>query len=201
MIEIGAFHNGASDLKTTVSPRDVVVNNGSLEEVHQSYQRVLINQVRQGILAEQLGFDYWFMTEHHFMPEGPEFSPNPLLAETAIAAHTKRIRLAQMANILPWWHPIRIAEQAAMLGVISGGRLRVRHRPGIPTPRSRSFWPTPRLHCTRSGTQPGLLPRGLRDHPEGVDPALFLPPRSVFLDTSQLYQMASSQHHGIFRSP
>ena len=123
MIEIGAFHNGSSDLKTITTPEDVVVNDGSLEEVHQSFQRVLVSQVRQGVLAEQLGFDYWFMTEHHFIPEGPEFSPNPLLAETAIAAQTKRIRLGQMANILPWWHPIRVAEQAAMLDVISGGRL------------------------------------------------------------------------------
>ena len=123
MIEIGVFHNGASDLKAVTTSAGVVVNDGSLEEVHQSYQRVLIGQIRQGILADRLGFDYWFMTEHHFMPEGPEFSPNPLLAETAIAAHTRRLRLGQMANILPWWHPVRIAEQAAMLDVISGGRL------------------------------------------------------------------------------
>jgi alkanesulfonate monooxygenase SsuD/methylene tetrahydromethanopterin reductase-like flavin-dependent oxidoreductase (luciferase family) len=123
MIEIGVFHNGASDLKAVTTPEGVVVNDGSLDEVHQSYQRVLVGQVRQGILADRLGFDYWFMTEHHFMPEGPEFSPNPLLAETAIAAHTKRLRLGQMANILPWWHPIRVAEQAAMLDVLSGGRL------------------------------------------------------------------------------
>ncbi len=123
MIEIGVFHNGASDLKAITTPQGVVVNDGSLGEVHQSYQRVLVSQVRQGVLAERLGFDYWFMTEHHFMPEGPEFSPSPLLAEAAIAAQTRRIRLGQMANILPWWHPIRVAEQAAMLDVISGGRL------------------------------------------------------------------------------
>src|SRR4029453_2655282 len=91
MIEIGIFHNGASDLKAVTTSAGVVVNDGSLEEVHQSYQRVLISQIRQGILADRLGFDYWFMTEHHFMPEGPEFSPNPLLAETAIAAHTRRL--------------------------------------------------------------------------------------------------------------
>jgi len=84
MIEIGVFHNGASDLRATPTPDGAVVNDGSLEEVHQSYQRVLLSQIRQGILADRLGFDYWFMTEHHFMPEGPEFSPSPLLAETAI---------------------------------------------------------------------------------------------------------------------
>jgi hypothetical protein len=76
-IEIGIFHNGASDLKAVTTPSGVVVNDGSLDEVHESYQRVLIGQLRQGVLADHLGYDYWFMTEHHFMPEGPEFSPNP----------------------------------------------------------------------------------------------------------------------------
>jgi alkanesulfonate monooxygenase SsuD/methylene tetrahydromethanopterin reductase-like flavin-dependent oxidoreductase (luciferase family) len=86
-------------------------------------QRVVGDQVRQGVLAEKLGFDYWFLTEHHFEPEGAEFSPGPLLVEAAIAAQTSRIRLGQMANIAAWWHPVRLAEQAALLDVVSGGRL------------------------------------------------------------------------------
>jgi alkanesulfonate monooxygenase SsuD/methylene tetrahydromethanopterin reductase-like flavin-dependent oxidoreductase (luciferase family) len=138
-IELGVFHNGASDLKAITTPDGVVVNDGSLEEVHASYQRVLIGQVRQGILAERLGFDYWFMTEHHFMPEGPEFSPNPLLVEAAIAAQTRRIRFGQMANIVPWWHPVRLAEQAAMLDVISGGRLEMGIGRGY-QPREAEVW-------------------------------------------------------------
>ncbi|MEK6439490.1 LLM class flavin-dependent oxidoreductase [Pseudonocardia sp. T1-2H] len=126
MIEIGVFHNGASDLPTkhvAYNGDDVVVNDGDLAATHTSAQRTIVNQVRQGILAEQLGFDYWFQTEHHFQPEGAELSPNPLLSEAAIASRTRRIRLGQAANIVSWWHPIRIAEQAAMLDVISGGRL------------------------------------------------------------------------------
>ncbi len=123
MIEIGVFHNGASDLPVLKTKSGVVVNDGNLAEVHESSQRTLVNQVRQGILADRLGFNYFFMTEHHFQPEGAEFSPNPLLAETAVAAHTRRIRLGQAANIITWWHPVRIAEQAAMLDVLSGGRL------------------------------------------------------------------------------
>jgi alkanesulfonate monooxygenase SsuD/methylene tetrahydromethanopterin reductase-like flavin-dependent oxidoreductase (luciferase family) len=123
MLEIGVFHNGASDLPCVATKTGVVVNDGNLAEVHESNQRVLVNQIRQGILADRLGFNYFFMTEHHFQPEGAEFSPNPLLAETAVAAHTKRIRLGQAANIITWWHPVRIAEQAAMLDVLSGGRL------------------------------------------------------------------------------
>ncbi|MCF7550811.1 LLM class flavin-dependent oxidoreductase [Pseudonocardia sp. WMMC193] len=125
-IEIGVFHNGASDLpvkSVDLRGEQVAINDGDLAATHTSAQRTIINQVRQGILADKLGFDYWFQTEHHFQPEGAELSPSPLLAETAIASRTKQIRLGQAANIVTWHHPIRIAEQAAMLDVISGGRL------------------------------------------------------------------------------
>jgi alkanesulfonate monooxygenase SsuD/methylene tetrahydromethanopterin reductase-like flavin-dependent oxidoreductase (luciferase family) len=123
MIEIGVFHNGASDLPTKITREGVAINDGDLAATQASAARVQVDQVRQGVLAEQLGFDYFVMTEHHFQPEGAEYSPNPLQTETAIAALTKRIRLGQAANILTWHHPVRIAEQAAMLDVISGGRL------------------------------------------------------------------------------
>lgn len=126
MIEIGLFHNGASDLPVTYAEYDgeeVPVNDGDLAATHDSAQRTIQNQVRQGILADQLGFDYFFMTEHHFQPEGAENSPNPLLSQAAIASRTKHIRFGQAANIITWWHPLRVAEQAAMLDVISGGRL------------------------------------------------------------------------------
>jgi len=123
MIEIGVFHNGASDLPAYVTGDGVAINKGTLADTQASAQRVQVNQVRQGVLADRLGFDYWFMTEHHFQPEGAEYSPNPLQTETAIAVLTKRIRFGQAANIVTWHHPVRIAEQAAMLDVLSGGRL------------------------------------------------------------------------------
>jgi alkanesulfonate monooxygenase SsuD/methylene tetrahydromethanopterin reductase-like flavin-dependent oxidoreductase (luciferase family) len=123
MIEVGVFHNGASDLPVIVTEDGIAINQGTLADTQRSAARIQVNQVRQGVLADQLGFDYFFMTEHHFQPEGAEFSPNPLQTETAIAALTKRIRLGQGANILTWHHPVRIAEQAAMLDILSGGRL------------------------------------------------------------------------------
>jgi alkanesulfonate monooxygenase SsuD/methylene tetrahydromethanopterin reductase-like flavin-dependent oxidoreductase (luciferase family) len=122
-IEFGTLHNGASDLPAVLTPDDVVVAKGTLEEVNASFQRSTINQIRQAVLCEKVGFNYFFMTEHHFQPEGAENSPAPILAETAVAALTKRIRLGQAANILPWWQPTRLAEMAAMLDVISGGRV------------------------------------------------------------------------------
>src|SRR5919202_4064546 len=112
MLELGIFHNGASDLPKKITSDGVVVNDGSLADTHQSFQRAVIAQVRQAILADRLGYNYWFMTEHHFQPEGPEFSPNALIVESAIATQTNRIRLGQQACILPWWEPLRLAEQA-----------------------------------------------------------------------------------------
>jgi alkanesulfonate monooxygenase SsuD/methylene tetrahydromethanopterin reductase-like flavin-dependent oxidoreductase (luciferase family) len=124
MIEVGIFHNGAMDIpRMTTTGHGTNVVNCTLGEGHDSQQRVLVGQVRMGILADQLGYDYFWMTEHHFQPEGIEFSPNPLLAQAAIAARTKSIRLGQAANIITWHHPIRLAEQIAMLDVISGGRV------------------------------------------------------------------------------
>ena len=123
MLELGVFHNGASDLPVRITKDGVAINAGNLRDTQQSAVRTQIDQIRQGVLAEKLGFDYFFLTEHHFQPEGAEDSPNPLQTETAIAALTKRIRLGQTANILTWHHPVRLAEQAAILDVISGGRL------------------------------------------------------------------------------
>jgi alkanesulfonate monooxygenase SsuD/methylene tetrahydromethanopterin reductase-like flavin-dependent oxidoreductase (luciferase family) len=122
MIEFAVFHNGSTDLPTRFAG-PVSIPDGNLSTVHESMQRVVMDQVRQGVLAEKLGFDYWFLTEHHFEVEGAEFSAGPLLLEAAIAAQTSRIRLGQMANIAAWWHPVRLAEQAALLDVVSGGRL------------------------------------------------------------------------------
>src|SRR5690242_908035 len=119
MFEIGVFHNGASSLPVIITKDGVAVNDGSLAEVHAAAQEVLISQVRQGVLAEKLGYQSFWLTEHHFQPEGAEMSPNPLFTQMAIAAQTKRIRLGQCANIVVWHHPVRPAEHMAQLNGIS----------------------------------------------------------------------------------
>src|SRR5260370_3710249 len=108
MIEIGVFDRGARDLPIPVRSNGVSINDGNLAEVHESSQRTLVAQIRQGILADKLGFNYFFMTEHHFQPEGAEFSPNPPLVETAIAARTSKIRLGQAADLVTWVPPVHI---------------------------------------------------------------------------------------------
>jgi alkanesulfonate monooxygenase SsuD/methylene tetrahydromethanopterin reductase-like flavin-dependent oxidoreductase (luciferase family) len=123
MLEVGLFHNGATDLPVQRTASGMVMPTGTLADMHESNQRIVRNQVRQGVLAEKLGFEYFWMTEHHFQPEGAEFSPNPMSIQMAIAGQTERIRLGQYANIITWWNPIRFAEQAAILDVVSNGRL------------------------------------------------------------------------------
>lgn len=123
MIEIGIFTTGCSDLPFKKSRNGIVVPDASLEEINESAQRVTNGQIRQAVLADRLGYDYFWMSEHHFILEGSELSPNPLQSLTAIAALTKRIRLATAANIITWHHPLRLAEQIALLDIISGGRV------------------------------------------------------------------------------
>lgn len=91
----------------------------------------LDNLRQQAILAEELGFEAIWLGEHHFTPFGVGDLPNPILLGADLAARTSRIRIGQMANIATWWHPIRLAEDLAMLDNMSGGRLEVGFGRGI----------------------------------------------------------------------
>ena len=70
-----------------------------------------------------LGYDTFWMAEHHFQPEGTECIPNLLMMATHIAAVTKRLRIGCGFNIVPMWHPLRLAEDYAMADVLTGGRV------------------------------------------------------------------------------
>ncbi|MBI4883006.1 MAG: LLM class flavin-dependent oxidoreductase [Actinobacteria bacterium] len=72
--------------------------------------------------AERLGFDSFWTTEHHFQYEGYEVIPNGILISTWIAARTKTLRLGALFNIVPQWHPLRLAEDFATMHNLSGGR-------------------------------------------------------------------------------
>ena len=71
------------------------------------------------------GFWSIWYTEHHFGHEGIEITPNPVVMSTDIAARTSRIRIGQAANIITFWHPLRLAEDLALLDQLSGGRLEI----------------------------------------------------------------------------
>ena len=81
---------------------------------------VLHEHMSLGDLAEPLGFDSLFALEHHFT--GYAMCPAPLQFLSYYAGRTQRITLGTAVIVAPWHDPIRIAEQIALLDIMSGGR-------------------------------------------------------------------------------
>lgn len=81
---------------------------------------VFAEHVALGDLAEPLGFDSLFALEHHFT--GYAMSPSPTQLLSYYAGRTKRITLGTAVIVLPWHDPVRVAEEIALLDVLSGGR-------------------------------------------------------------------------------
>ncbi len=73
------------------------------------------------IEAEALGFHSSFLVEHHFT--GWNQVSATLMLQTALAMRTTALRLGTAVIVLPWHNPVLLAEQAATLDLISGGRL------------------------------------------------------------------------------
>ena len=92
---------------------------------------ILDNLRQQTIMAEELGFEAMWLGEHHFGLYGAGDLPNPILLGADLAARTSRIRIGQMANIATWWHPIRLAEDIAILDNMTRGRVEVGFGRGI----------------------------------------------------------------------
>ena len=94
-------------------------------------EQMIDNLRQQTILAEEFGFEAMWLGEHHFGPYGVGDLPNPILLGADLAARTSRIRIGQMANIAPWWHPIRLAEDLAILDNMTRGRVEAGFGRGI----------------------------------------------------------------------
>ncbi len=73
--------------------------------------------------ADQLGFDTMWLTEHHFQHEGYEVLPNLIQFGQHLASLTSELRLGQMFNVVPQWHPLRLAEDFALADIVTGGRM------------------------------------------------------------------------------
>jgi alkanesulfonate monooxygenase SsuD/methylene tetrahydromethanopterin reductase-like flavin-dependent oxidoreductase (luciferase family) len=87
----------------------------------------LLEQIQ---LTERLGFDEAWFAEHHHSDYGMLASPNLIIA--ALAHRTRRLRLGNLVNALPLHDPIRLAEECAILDILTGGRLNVGLGRGVP---------------------------------------------------------------------
>src|SRR5690349_21069789 len=76
--------------------------------------------VEQAQAADELGYNCVWFTEHHFEQYG---RPSPLLQAAHIAAHTRRVKMGIAVVVLPFHHPIHVAEDIATLDHLSGGRV------------------------------------------------------------------------------
>ena len=79
------------------------------------------DHLEEAALAEELGFDNVWASEHHFSPD--QWNPSPFVFLAAVAARTSRIRLGTYVLLLPLRNPVQVAEDAAVLDNVSGGRL------------------------------------------------------------------------------
>ena len=84
---------------------------------------IIRDELTQVEWSEELGFDEVWFTEHHFIDYG--LSVDPATLASAAASRTRRVRIGLAAAILPFHHPLRLAEQMALVDIISEGRLDV----------------------------------------------------------------------------
>jgi probable F420-dependent oxidoreductase len=104
------------------------------EPWRQSWPRLYRETIEQAAWAESLGFGSVWLSEHHFTDDGYMPSLFPMLA--ALAMRTTRVRLGTAVLLAPLHHPLRLAEDAAVVDVLSGGRLDLGVAPGY---RAREF--------------------------------------------------------------
>jgi alkanesulfonate monooxygenase SsuD/methylene tetrahydromethanopterin reductase-like flavin-dependent oxidoreductase (luciferase family) len=89
----------------------------------QSDDEVLTATVEAAVAAERAGFDDVWLAEHHFMSYG--ICPSAVTLAGYVLGRTGRVDVGTAVSVLSAWHPVALAEQAALLDQVSGGRFRL----------------------------------------------------------------------------
>ena len=97
-------------------------------------------ELKLALLAEELGFDAVWPTEHHFYDYS--LCPDNIELLAWVAAKTERIAVGTAAVILPWNDPLRVAEKIVLLDHLSGGRVRFGMGRGLSRREFEGFGPT-----------------------------------------------------------
>jgi alkanesulfonate monooxygenase SsuD/methylene tetrahydromethanopterin reductase-like flavin-dependent oxidoreductase (luciferase family) len=107
--------------------------------------------------AESLGCHSVWLSEHHLFSDG--YLSQPLTMAAAVAARTKQCRIGTAILIGPLHHPVELAEQAALVDIISGGRLDLGIGAGYRTPEFELFEADISRRYTVNDRRPGELRR------------------------------------------
>lgn len=89
-------------------------------QIGQSDDEVFDLAIEEARLAERLGYHDVWITEHHFIPFG--INPSALTMAAFLLGQTSRLRVGTAVTLAPLYHPLQLAEQAALLDQCSGGR-------------------------------------------------------------------------------
>ena len=92
------------------------LDDGRLDSVYDKTEAIALK-------LEELGYDTFWLAEHHFQPEGYEGILNLLMLGLSLATQTEHLRFGCGFNITPMWHPLRLAEDFAMADHMTKGRI------------------------------------------------------------------------------
>ena len=136
---------------------------------------VLHKAVAYAKQMDGLGYDTFWMAEHHFQPEGTECIPNLLMMAMHLCGVTKHLRIGCGFNVVPMWHPLRLAEDYAMADMLTGGRVIFGVGARLSHARGREL----RRAAHRPGRQPRAVRGRRRHHLQGLQRGTLLPQGQV----------------------
>ncbi len=171
-MKLGAFFFGGVEMTDagagSPAPMDRRVTSEQVWAATKSY-------IDSAVVADELGYDSFWTTEHHFQYEGYEVIPNGIQLCTWIAAQTQQITVGTMFNVVPQWNPLRLAEDFSTLLNLARGRAAL----GV----GRGTVPREVLHLNDKGVSVGSL-----DNPDQA--AADLHNREVFEESMEIVRLA-----------
>jgi alkanesulfonate monooxygenase SsuD/methylene tetrahydromethanopterin reductase-like flavin-dependent oxidoreductase (luciferase family) len=133
------------------------------------------------VAAEALGFDAGWVAQHHFK-KGSGFLPSPFPFLAAVAERTRHIRLGTSIIVLPLEHPLRLAEDAAVVDLLSAGRLELGVGSGSDPQEFTPFAVDIATRHQRTSEGLDLLKRALRGEAWGDGGLQLQPPAPALLN-------------------
>ena len=160
-------------------------------------ERVWEEEIRLARIAADSGFDCLWSAEHHF--NDYSFVPDNLALMMHLSALCPNIDIGTAAVILPWHDPLRVAENAAVLDLVSKGRLRFGMGRGLARREFEAFRMSMNESRARFDEAAPMIVKALRtgfmegDGPFYKQPRIEIRPRPKYSFDGRIYAVASSE--------